>query len=68
MRRFLGNLEVANELGWSRQRVHVNYKRGNLPKPYAYVGKKPVWKPETIEAFKNALELQEKEDLQNGES
>jgi hypothetical protein len=46
--------QVAEIMGskWSRQRVHVELKRGKFPEPSTYVGNQPLWTPEQIERAK----------------
>jgi len=42
---------VADRLGVTRATVHTYATRGTLPPPDAYVGRTPVWGPDTIEAW-----------------
>ena len=45
--------QIAEIIGekWSRQRVHVELKRGKFPNPDKYVSNQPMWMRETVEWF-----------------
>lgn len=51
---FLKASQVAELLGprWSRQRVHVELKRGTFPDPATYAGNQPLWTEEQIQKYK----------------
>jgi hypothetical protein len=42
---YLGVMEMAKYLGWSKQRVSASYYRGNIEAPAARVGNRPLWSP-----------------------
>lgn len=48
----LGVTDIAEMLGWSKQRVHISYRRGKLPEPDTEVGGRPAWMLSTIEKYK----------------
>ncbi len=43
--------EVADALGMSRRAIERERSAGRFPKPDGKVGKCPIWKPATIEAW-----------------
>lgn len=44
--------DLAEMLGVSEEAIRVRKHRGNLPEPDWFVGRSPVWKPETIEEYR----------------
>jgi len=55
---FLGVTDIADILGWTKAKVSEYHRNGYLgfPKPVTYIGGRPVWRREQIEAFKAKLE------------
>jgi len=46
--------EVAQELGLSPSTVTAYRARGKMPAPDMQYGRTPLWKPETIKAWRSA--------------
>jgi hypothetical protein len=49
---YLGVMEMAKYLGWSKQRVSASYYRGNIEAPAARVGNRPLWTPSQARKIK----------------
>jgi hypothetical protein len=48
----LGVTEVGKLIGgWDRRKVHTYWKRGIMPDPAAYIGKRPVWTEKQIQTW-----------------
>ncbi len=43
--------EVADALGISRRTIERERSAGRFPKPDCKIGKRPLWRPETIRAW-----------------
>lgn len=50
--RLYGVTDIAEELNWSKQRVHTYVKRGILPKPATQTGSRPAWTQLQMEEIK----------------
>lgn len=50
--RLYGVTDIAEELDWSKQRVHTYMKRGILPQPSTEIGSRPAWTQQQIEEMK----------------
>lgn len=53
--RLLGSAELAEELGWLRQRVTIYLKRGRLPEPTARLRCGPVWTGDQVDELVRRL-------------
>ena len=49
---YLGVMEMAKYLGWSKQRVSAANQRGNIEAPAARVGARPLWTPSQAKRIK----------------
>lgn len=51
---YLGVMEMAKYLGWSKQRVSAAFYRGKIEKPVARVGSRPLWSPSQAKKIKES--------------
>jgi hypothetical protein len=52
---FLGQIEISKVLGISDACVRQWYRRGRLPAPSDYVGRRPVWSRKTVAVWCEGL-------------
>lgn len=48
----VGQKEIAEMLGWSKQQVSNYYRDGRLPEPDSVIGGRPAWRRKVIEDYK----------------
>lgn len=53
--RYYSSTEISRMTGWSRQRVHINMKKGRIPKPDLYYWKKPLWSKERVDEIVGSI-------------
>jgi len=58
--RLFGITDISEKLGWSKQRVHVYWKRGKLPEPATHIGGRPAWTAFQVEQIKKKIEKNKK--------
>lgn len=51
---YVGQKEIAEMLGWSKQQVSNYFKDGRLPEPDQMVAGRPLWKKKKIEDYLDA--------------
>lgn len=56
---FYGTKEFADYLEWDKAKLHTYYKRGKVPDPKGFVGKRPFWTKEQMEQFKKECSNEE---------
>lgn len=66
--RLLGSAELAEQLGWIRQRVTVYLKRGKLPEPVARLRCGPVWTGEQVDELVRQRERTRNKEVIGGEA
>lgn len=50
---FVGQKEIGELLGWSKQQVNNYVRDGRLPAPDQTIGGRPAWRRKKIEAYRN---------------
>jgi len=58
--KFYGTVELAKELDWTKQKVHLYYKRGVIEEPNAFAGTRPLWDLEQVKRIKKIFKKGER--------